>query len=134
MYNQNQPPYYDNNNNNNNNYNNYGAPQGYSNYGPQPGYQPGYQGYVDPKYQPPSIGSWILTFFLLAIPIVNIIYIMVGLFGGTNKSKTNFFRAQLIVILIGTVITIIILLTAAPAIKNLLQEIINSLNNAGGAK
>lgn len=44
-----------------------------------------------------SIWEWIGTFILLAIPIVNLVMIVIWIFSGsTNPSKRNFILAQLI--------------------------------------
>ena len=48
-----------------------------------------------------SLGEWIITFIVLAIPLVNIIMLFVWAFsGGTNPSKQNFCKATLIVYLV----------------------------------
>ena len=45
-----------------------------------------------------SLGEWIITFIVLAIPLVNIIMLFVwGFSSGTNPSKQNFCKATLIV-------------------------------------
>ena len=44
-----------------------------------------------------SVGEWIITFIILAIPLVNIIMLFVWAFGGgVNLSKKNYARASLI--------------------------------------
>lgn len=48
-----------------------------------------------------SLGEWIITFIVLAIPLVNIIMLFVwGFSSGTNPSKQNFCKATLIVYLV----------------------------------
>jgi glycopeptide antibiotics resistance protein len=48
-----------------------------------------------------SLGEWIITFIVLAIPIVNIIMLFVwGFSSATNPSKQNFCRATLILYLV----------------------------------
>jgi hypothetical protein len=48
-----------------------------------------------------SLGEWIITFIVLAIPLVNIIMLFVwGFSGSTNPNKQNFCRATLIVYLV----------------------------------
>lgn len=55
-----------------------------------------------------SIGDWMLTIFLLAIPIVNIIMLFVWSFsGGTPVSKANFAKATLIWMAIIIVLSLI---------------------------
>ena len=52
-----------------------------------------------------SLGEWIITFIVLAIPLVNIIMLFVWAFsGGTNPNKQNFCKATLIVYLVGIVL------------------------------
>lgn len=55
-----------------------------------------------------SMGDWILTIILMAIPVVNIIMLFVWGFGSsTPLSKKNFAKAQLIFMAIGIVLMII---------------------------
>ena len=52
-----------------------------------------------------STGNWVLTIFLLGIPVVNIILLIVwAVSSSTPKSKRNYARATLIWMLIGIVI------------------------------
>lgn len=87
----------------------------------QPVYQqPVYQQpvYQQPVYQQPvipegysetvSVGEWIGSMFLMMIPVVNFILMLVWAFGGSKKSKSNFFKANLILVLIGVVIGVLI--------------------------
>jgi hypothetical protein len=54
------------------------------------------------------VGEWVITILLLAIPIVNLVMLLVWSFGGgANPSKTNFAKASLIWMVIGIVLTII---------------------------
>ena len=90
---------------NNNNPNN-----GFANsqYGAQGGFSQGQQFYAPPAhYNIPapeseravSIGDWILTFIILLLPVVNIVMMFVWAFSSnTPKSKSNFFKAYLIVV------------------------------------
>ncbi len=49
--------------------------------------------------KPVSTGDWIVTIIIAAIPIVNIIMLLVWAFGsGTNPSKANWAKAYLIFI------------------------------------
>jgi len=53
----------------------------------------------DTEYRPITIGNWILTFILLAIPLVNIIMLIVwAATGSTHPSKKSFAQAYLILI------------------------------------
>ena len=48
-----------------------------------------------------SLGEWIITFIVLAIPLVNIIMLFVwGFSSSTNPNKSNFCKATLIVYLV----------------------------------
>lgn len=102
------------------------TPSTYSNQGqtpaPQP-YQQGYQqGYQQPTYNNAyqnqgasygtdtamSVGDWLITFIITAIPIIGIIMIFVWAFGsGGNLNRRNYARAALIMALIGLVIGIL---------------------------
>jgi len=47
--------------------------------------------------KPVSVGEWIVTFILLAIPVVNIIMLLVwALGGGAHPSKKSYAQATLI--------------------------------------
>ncbi|HBH13455.1 MAG TPA: hypothetical protein DDX29_10140 [Clostridiales bacterium] len=62
-----------------------------------------YEQTVNPE--PVSMKEWLITLLILMIPIVNLIMPFVWAFGGgSNPSKSNFFKAQIIVILIGIVL------------------------------
>lgn len=53
------------------------------------------------EYKPVSVGNWILTFILLAIPLVNLIMLIVWAVGATtHPSKKTFAQAYLIIFLI----------------------------------
>lgn len=65
--------------------------------------------YIAPKnLSVVSIGDWIITFVLMAIPFVNIIMLFVWAFGGssTPTSKANWAKAALILYLISIVLVI----------------------------
>lgn len=62
----------------------------------QPVYQNVYQTSNDYE-EPVSVGNWMLSMLVLAIPCVNVIMMFVWAFSGsTPKSKSNFFKAYLI--------------------------------------
>jgi hypothetical protein len=62
----------------------------------------------DTEYRPITIGNWILTFILLAIPLVNIIMLIVwAATGSTHPSKKSFAQAYLI--LIGAIFAIAVM-------------------------
>jgi len=51
-----------------------------------------------------SLGEWIITFIVLAIPLVNIIMLFVwGFSSSTNPNKQNFCKATLIIYLVAIV-------------------------------
>ncbi len=57
---------------------------------------------VDARYRPVTVGEWMITYLLLAIPIVNIVLIFVWAFGSnTSISKANWAKALLLWFLIG---------------------------------
>ncbi len=59
--------------------------------------------------EPVSIGNWLLTYLITAIPLVNIIMLFVWAFSSTtHPSKANWAKASLLmfVIVIGLMITI----------------------------
>jgi len=74
---------------------------------PQPQYAPASPAvYTE---EPISTGGYIGIFFLLMIPVVNLICLIVWACGGCNKkNKTNLSRAMLVWMLIGALITAII--------------------------
>ena len=52
-----------------------------------------------------SIGEWIITLLITAIPIVGFVMLFVWGFGsGTNATKANFAKATLIFIAVGAVL------------------------------
>jgi len=52
----------------------------------------------DTEYKPISIGNWIITLIILAIPLVNIIMLIVwAASGSTHPSKKSFAQAELII-------------------------------------
>ena len=56
-----------------------------------------------------SLGDWIITFIILAIPLVNIIMLFVwGFSSSTNPNKAHFAKATLIVYLVCAVLFFLI--------------------------
>lgn len=77
--------------------------------------QNAYTAQSQPASQPPvfsedvSMGEWMWTILLLCIPIVNIILLIVWAFGGgTNPSKANYCKAQLLWMLIFCCLSIVL--------------------------
>ncbi len=57
---------------------------------------------------PLSVGEWLITLILLAIPILNIaLYIYWAFFSKGNKSRINFCRASLILAAVGLFIVLL---------------------------
>jgi len=52
-----------------------------------------------------TMKDWIITLLIMFVPIVNIVMPFVWAFGsGTNPSKANFFKAQIIIAAIGIIL------------------------------
>jgi len=65
-------------------------------------------------YKPVTVGNWMLTTFLMCIPLVNIILLFVWAFGSnTPISKANWAKAALLWALISAVIYILLLVVIA---------------------
>ena len=86
--------------------------------------------YVAPAMQqtdleaPVSLGEWMLTYLLMAIPCVNLVMLFVWAFGnGAPKSKSNWAKAALIWILIGVVLSVIWVATVGASIIASLNEL-----------
>lgn len=63
---------------------------------------------VVPADETVSFGDWFLSIFLMKIPLVNLIVSLVFAFSsGTKKSKSNFFKANLVWMVISTVLSIL---------------------------
>lgn len=58
-----------------------------------------------------SVGSWIVTYILMIIPLVNIIMLFIWAFDATSLRR-NFARAQLIIMGIMIVLSIVISILA----------------------
>jgi Na+/phosphate symporter len=60
---------------------------------------------MDTTYKPLTLGDWIVTLLLLAIPVVNFVMLFVwALSGGTHPSKKTYAQATLIFALVGVVL------------------------------
>ena len=63
-----------------------------------------------PQYTPISIGEWVITIIIIAIPIVGFIMLFVWGFGSnTQPSKANWAKAALIMIGISIVLSFLFL-------------------------
>ena len=58
-----------------------------------------------------SVGNWLLTFIILAIPLVNIIMLFIWAFD-SSSTRRNFARAHLIIAVIVIVIWIVVVIAA----------------------
>ncbi|WP_243156485.1 hypothetical protein [Clostridium sp. C8-1-8] len=68
----------------------------------------------DKNSQPMTLGNWVVTMILLAIPIVNLVLLFVWGFGtNVNKSKKTYCQATLIFSAIIIVLTIVVSLAFA---------------------
>ena len=65
-----------------------------------------YQG--DPNQEVMSVGSWLITLLILAIPRVNIVMYFIWAFGNGNENRKNFCRAGLIFMLIAVVLSVLL--------------------------
>lgn len=82
-------------------------------------YQQPYQN--DNLEEPVSFGEWMVSLLLMMIPCVNIIMMFVFAFGNSKKSKSNFFKAQLVWALISIVLCIIITVVFGASMAALMQ-------------
>lgn len=118
--------------------NNYQAPQyqqpysqqQYNNYQrPAVPQQNSYQAVQPDLAAPMSVGQYILTMIVSAIPIVGFIMLLVWAFGsGTNINKKNYARAMLIMAIIGVVLSLIF----GSLIAGLLASIFNGMGSYSG--
>lgn len=63
---------------------------------------------TDPNKAVMTMGEWLITLIVLAIPCVNVIMYFVWAFGNGNENRKNFCRAGLIVMAIGIVLSFIL--------------------------
>jgi hypothetical protein len=53
----------------------------------------------NPEYKPVTVGNWIITFIVLAIPLVNLVMLIVWAVGGTtHPSKKTFAQAYFVLV------------------------------------
>lgn len=78
-----------------------------------------------PYLEPPmTMGDWLITLLILAIPCVNIVMMFIWGFGsGGNTSRKNYCRAALVFALIGIVISVVF--------SSLLGAFVASMFNSG---
>lgn len=67
-----------------------------------------------------TIKEWLITLLIMCIPLVNIVMIFVWAFGGgTKTSKANFFKAQLVFLLIGVILWVLFVLAFGASLASL---------------
>lgn len=67
-----------------------------------------------------SLGEWLITLIITAIPLVGFIMLFVWGFGsGTNPTKANFAKATLIMMVIGVVLWFLFIGTIITAIMSM---------------
>lgn len=75
-----------------------------------------------------SVGAYIGTLIVFAIPVVNIIMIFVWAFGSsTNPNRKNYARALLILSIIGIVLSIVFSIFIGPFFTRFLSDIFGDL-------
>ena len=65
-----------------------------------------YQG--DPNQEVMSVGSWLITLLILAIPCVNIVMYFIRVFGNGDENRKNFCRAGRIFMLVAVVLSVLL--------------------------
>ena len=86
----------------------------------QPYQQPVYQQPAPGLEEPMSLGEWMITLLILFIPCVNIVMMFVWAFSSKQKkSKSNFFKAQLIYTGIMILLYIIVLVVFVVSMTNM---------------
>ncbi len=72
---------------------------------------------------PVSMGEWMVTLLLMAIPIVNLIMVLVWAFGGgAPLSKANWAKAMLVWMLIGIVLWVVLAVFMGAAMVALTRQ------------
>lgn len=70
-----------------------------------------------------SVWVWLLAIIAMGIPGVNLLVAFIGSFLGDNDSRKNFFRAQLLLLLIGLILVLLgVAIGILPAMVNALLE------------
>ena len=82
--------------------------------------------YVNDNEKVMSVGDWLLTMLVMAIPLVNVIMVFVWAFGAGNKNRSNWAKASIIVWLVVFALYIGIILIGAVALGGF-EELIEEL-------
>ena len=70
-----------------------------------------------------TLGEWIVTIIITAIPLVGLIMLFVWAFGdGTNPSKKTWAQAYLIMMLVGIVLAIIFFIAFASILSSMFSN------------
>ena len=70
-----------------------------------------------------SVGDWLITILITAIPLVNIIMLFVWAFGGgNNPSKSNWAKATLLWIAIMIALTILVIVIFGAAMLGFMES------------
>lgn len=70
-----------------------------------------------------SMKEWLLAMFIQLVPIVNIVMVFVWAFSkSTKKSKSNFFKAQLVFALIMSAIAILIAILGSTMLVGMIKS------------
>ena len=76
-----------------------------------------------PEHPDDSVGAWMLTLFLVGIPVVGFIYLLIlALSSGRSPAKRNFARAMFIWQIIGIVATVLLFILFGGAVMAGLQN------------
>lgn len=68
---------------------------------------------MNTENKPVSVGEWIITFILVAIPVVNLVMLLVWAFGSsTHPSKKTYSQAALLVGVVAVVLAVVLMLLA----------------------
>lgn len=73
-----------------------------------------------------SIGGWVLTYFISALPLVGLVMLFVWAFGEKTKNNLtfrNWAKAQLLIMVIVTVLSTIMMVSLLPIMFELLEEL-----------
>ena len=106
------------------NYSQYTQPQ------PAPQPMPMPQPPADPNREPLSVGQFLLTMIVFAIPIVGFIMMLVWSFSSNvNRNRKNFALASFIMWLIGIALSVLIFVLAGAAIA----AVVNNISSSGSS-
>lgn len=82
------------------------------------------------KNAPMTLGQWIVTSILLAIPFANVIFYLMWLFGVGNLNRVRYIRANFIVGLVCFIIIALFIIILMVVFKDQINQLIAQLQNA----